>query len=317
MSLNLIETITRCLKSEPERKFTARDIATWIFENYPDECRQKQMRSTATVIPLNSDDALIQQIVAEIGSTRPILQKRYPQVKNTEGRPRRYYFSEATESAEINLAEGVPASPPSARKGPVAGERELYGILSEFLWSEFKIHSKRIDEKRSSNFRGTGGNKWLHPDLVGMEDLGGDWHSEVRNCVQEYTDKRTKLWSFEVKILVNGSNVREVFFQTVSNSSWANYSYLAASEISGANTLKELRMLASSHGVGFIRLNVENPSESEVTIPAAERSEIDWNIVNRLVEENKDFLNYIKLIRHFYQTGDILANEWDTPVDGE
>ncbi|MCR4081861.1 hypothetical protein [Providencia stuartii] len=36
------------------------------------------------------------------------------------------------------------------------------------------------------------------------------------------------------------SNVREVFFQTLSNSSWANVGYLVAAEITGDETLKEL-----------------------------------------------------------------------------
>lgn len=194
-------------------------------------------------------------------------------------------------------------------------EHDLYPILSEFLWSELELYSKRIDEKRSRNSRGAGGNKWLYPDLVGMENLSGEWHREIKDCVKQYADKKTKLWSFEVKILINRSNVREVFFQTVSNSSWANFGYLVASEIEGADTLKELRMLASLHGIGFIRLDAENPSESQIIIPAKERSEIDWNTANRLTEENKDFLDYIKLIRQFYQTGEIRQSDWDMNVD--
>lgn len=139
------------------------------------------------------------------------------------------------------------------------------------------LYSKRIDEKRSSNKRGPNGNRWLYPDLVGMEDLGTDWHQEVKDCVSQYSDKRTKLWSFEVKLLINRSNVRECFFQSVSNSSWSNFGYLVAAEIEGQDTLKELRMLFAAHGIGLIKLEVENPSESQVLIPAKERGEIDWD----------------------------------------
>jgi hypothetical protein len=114
-------------------------------------------------------------------------------------------------------------------------------LLSTYLWAEFGVYSKRIDEKRSSNKRGPNGNRWLYPDLVGMEDLGSDWHQEVKDCVNQYSDKRTKLWSFEVKLLINRSNVRESFFQAVSNSSWSNFGYLVAGEIEGQETLKELR----------------------------------------------------------------------------
>lgn len=51
-------------------------------------------------------------------------------------------------------------------------------------------------------------------------------------------------------------------------------------------------------------------------IPAKERSEIDWDTANRLTEENKDFLEYIKLIRQFYQIGEIRSSDWDMGVDG-
>ncbi|WP_254474003.1 hypothetical protein [Bartonella sp. B1098] len=71
MTLNLTNTVFNFLKKNPTRKFTAREIAQWIFESYPEKCRQKQKRSTATITPLKNDTALIQQIVAEIGSQRP------------------------------------------------------------------------------------------------------------------------------------------------------------------------------------------------------------------------------------------------------
>ncbi|WP_198003666.1 HrgA protein [Bartonella queenslandensis] len=70
-------------------------------------------------------------------------------------------------------------------------------------------------------------------------------------------------------------------------------------------------MLSSLHEIGFIRLDKENASESEIIIPAKERSDIDWDTANRLVEENKDFLHYIKLIRQFYQTGEMRPSDWD------
>ena len=103
--------------------------------------------------------------------------------------------------------------------------------------------------------------KWLYPDIVGIQDLSLGWHREIKDSVQQYSAKKTRLWSFEVKILINRSNVREVFFQAVSNSSWANFGYLVTSEIEGSDTLKELRILSSLHGIGFIRLDAENPSE--------------------------------------------------------
>ncbi len=117
--------------------------------------------------------------------------------------------------------------------------------------------------------------------------------------------------------MINRSNARECFFQTVPNSSWANFSYLVTAEIVGADTLKELRILSSLHGIGFIKLDYANPSESQILIPARERTEVDWDNINRLAEENRDFMDYIKTIRHFYQTGDIRQNDWDLPEEND
>jgi len=54
-----------------------------------------------------------------------------------------------------------------------------------------------------------------------MEDLNWSSHNEIKECVKEYSEKKSRLWSFEVKILLNRSNIRESFFQAVSNSTWA------------------------------------------------------------------------------------------------
>ena len=311
MALNLGKLVFDYLNEHPEQKYTARQIAEWIFTTYPDECKTKKESSQY----VSNDAELKQQLVAEISSQRPRLQKKHPQLKTTEGRPRKYYYSEKSDSAEVAAAEGAGSAPATDASEVKLGEHALYPLLSAYLWEEFGVYSKRIDEKRSSNKRGPNGNKWLYPDVVGMEDLGAEWHQEVRDCVNEYFDKRTKLWSFEAKMLINRSNVRECYFQAVSNSSWANFGYLVAAEIEGQDTIKELRMLFAAHGIGLIKLEAENPSDSQVLIPARERAEIDWDTANRLATENKDFLKYVKLVRQFYQTGEAHHADWNVPKE--
>lgn len=306
MALNLAKIVLGYLSEHPEQKFTARQIAEWVFESYPDECQAKKQSSQY----VSTDAELVQQLVAEISSQRPRMQKRHPELKTTEGRPRKYYYSEKSDSAEVADAEEAETPATGHVKG---GEHALYPLLSQYLWEEFGVYSKRIDEKRSSNKRGPNGNRWLYPDVVGMEDLGSEWHQEVRDCVNQYFDKRTKLWSFEAKLLINRSNVRECFFQAVSNSSWANFGYLVAAEVEGQDTLKELRMLFAAHGIGLIKLDVDNPADSQVLIPAHERDEIDWDMANRLATENKDFITYVKLVKQFYQTGEAKPTDWDLP----
>lgn len=309
MALNLAKTVVSYLRDNPDKKFTARAMADWIFKNYPEECQEKLERSES----VDSGEALVQQLVREIASQRPRLQAKYRELKTTEGRPRKYYYTEQSETEEVAVAESI--SKNSQVFEPRLKEHDLYPLLSEYLYTELSVYSKRIDEKRSSNKRGPNGNKWLYPDVVAMENLSADWHQELKDCVGQYADKKTKLWSFEVKLLINRSNIRECFFQAVSNSSWANFGYLVTSEIEGSDTLKELRMLFAIHGIGLIQIDTDNPAESQILIPARERTEIDWDTANRLTMENKDFMGFIKLVRQFYQTGDPRSTDWDFSLE--
>jgi uncharacterized protein len=310
MALNLKNAVADFLRSNPDNKYTAREIATAIFNLYPGECQEKKERSKATVIPIVSDNDLVQQIAAEISTVRSSLQKKIPEIKTTESRPRKYYFSNKSDSTEVALEETNEKQLETSSQA--FSEHDLYPKLIEFLWSELNIYCKRIDEKRSKNSHGSGGNHWLFPDIVGLEDLSADWHPEIKSCVNQVADRKTKIWSFEVKKLINRSNVREVYFQAVSNSSWANYGYLAAAEIQGSETIKELRILSGLHGIGLIEIDTDSPTDSQIMIPAREKSDIDWNAANRLAVENSHFMDCIKLVRQFYQTGEHRPKDWDT-----
>jgi uncharacterized protein len=56
---------------------------------------------------------------------------------------------------------------------------------------------------------------------------------------------------------------------------------------------------------------------SPLLIPARERGEIDWDTANRLATENNDFLEYLKLVRQLYQTGEARLADWDVPKEAE
>lgn len=306
MSLNLNSTVGQFLEERVEQKFTAKEIAQWIFQNYPEACLEKKQRSGR----FETDDELIQQIAAEIGAQHKFIKSKFPGLKMTEGRPRRYYISNLSDQEAVAETSGK-AAVSRDKRATVESEHDLYPKLRTFLLVEHDVHAMRINEKHSSNNNGPRGNHWLYPDLVGLENLSGSWSSDVKDCVKNYADKLTKIWSFEVKKRINRTNVRESYFQAVSNSSWANMGYLVAAEVEGSDTLKEMRLLYAIHGIGLIVLDSENPSESEILIPARERPAVDWNSANRLASENKDFLNFLKQVRRFYQTGgDIVAAEW-------
>lgn len=313
MKLNLRQTVIDFLKSRPGEPYTARQIALWMFENLREACEEKRRTSQQN---LSDDGALIQQLVAEIGVNRLGIQKKEPRIRTTEGRPRSFYFVADGASDEILRPAQDAPTPVNPKSKTNISEHDLYPLLCRYLHAEFGLYPKRIDEKRASNRNGPRGNIWLFPDLVAMEDLGAEWHKDIRDCVRHYGDPRCRLWSFEVKLKLTRSNVREAWFQTVSNSSWANQGYLVAAEVEGADTMKELRLLAAAHGIGLIVLDVEDPTEgSEIRIPARERTEVDWDACNRLAEENADFRDFIRAVRQFHQTDDIKRGDWDLPAD--
>ena len=70
-------------------------------------------------------------------------------------------------------------------------------------------------------------------------------------------------------------------------------------------------MLSALHGIGVILLNPENPSESEMMLPARSRADVDWQSVNRILVENEDFKDYIELVSTYYQTGRVRARDWN------
>jgi hypothetical protein len=76
MNFSITKFVPELLSARPEKRLTAREIATLIMEEYPQAVLDKKKRSTAKKVPLDSDDAMLQQIVAEIGAQRQGIQKK-------------------------------------------------------------------------------------------------------------------------------------------------------------------------------------------------------------------------------------------------
>jgi len=295
---NLSDKVSACLQSQLGKRFTARQIAEWIFEHYPEDCERKRRESKRD---LSDDTALLAAISAGITSADCTghLSNFIPKIKATADRPRRFYWTEKSDEQEIAEAEEEAAIPAAAAPAEAAApqklsEHDLYPLLAKFLQAEMRIYAMRINETTSSNRHGPNGNKWLHPDIVGLKDFSKNWRPEIRETAGKFAYDRINLYSYEMKRKINRVNLREVFFQAVSNSSWANYGYLVAAELD-AKAESELRLLANAHGIGFILLNTEQPEESQILIESEER-DIDWDTVNRIAEENKDFRKYMKAV---------------------
>ncbi|WP_429768631.1 COG2958 family protein [Acinetobacter towneri] len=314
MKLSQPQKIVAFLKSNPNQKFTARKIAEAILNLYPQDYLEKRNNPR-----FSTDAELINQIVAEIGAHKNAILKAEPLIQlQDKPRPRLYWYDPNIISNSLKIdTQNEPADFDDQQEvistltTKIPSEYDLYPVLIEYLSKELQLFSLRIDEKKSSNNRGQNGNQWLHPDIVAMQPIDKKWHELIRTCVKHGSGQNVRLWSFEVKKELTGSNIRSSFFQAVSNSSWANEGYLVATSISTNEVEEELRMLSALHGIGVILLNPENPTESEILLPARRRSEVDWQSINRILTENLDFKNFIELVSIYYQTGRIRSQDWN------
>ncbi|WP_051168307.1 hypothetical protein [Marinospirillum minutulum] len=213
-------------------------MAAEFLKRYPNEMAEKQSNPR-----YDTPEKLLAQLAAEIGGerTEAAKQRCANVVTQDKPRPRLYYWDANPEkTAEENSLEDTEP----LVTVPNYSEQELYPLLIEFLHKELKLYCQRIDEKTSRNSHGSGGNHWLHPDIVALEPLDQHWDAVVKDCVRHGNDSAIRLWSFEVKKQLTKSNVRQYFFQAVSNSTWANFGYLVATGLNN-DVESELQMLDS------------------------------------------------------------------------
>ena len=99
------------------------------------------------------------------------------------------------------------------------GERALHILLSSFVNSDehFKCSTKTIYHEISKREK-SGKNKWLHPDIVGVHFPFDSFTENTLKLFDILKVNPYKLFSFEMKIDINLGNLREYYFQAVSNS---------------------------------------------------------------------------------------------------
>ncbi len=285
------------LTNNANKMFTAKEIATAIAKQFPAAVKEKINSSKDGYI--KDIDGCINQWAAEIGAHKEGWLKKG--VYLSSDRPRQYAIFVEKE-IKSTTKEKLNDQP----------EKELYPKLAQFC-NSLKIKTLRIDEKTSKKTGGKNYNIWLHADVVGFKDLTSDFEKDTKDCLIEYSDERSYIYSFEVKDgAIKLSQLREYFFQTVSNSSWANYSYLVAENIE-ESALDELQLLCSSFKIGFIQLNKNEPEESKIVIKAP-KTELDWQMMNRIASVNPDFrkfLNNITLVYKGHSDKFTAKPEWD------
>ena len=325
VKMHLRWRIGKYLQKNLGKKLTGDELALWFKETYKPAYENKRETTSK-----KTDEELGKQIEHEIRAAhiKGRLEK-YGVLRSRllrEGKPTFVYYCDDG-SDVVDDEEDFVESPSSStsqkestknevltkRSDEPDNEEVLYPVTIEFLREELNVYPIHIDEKYSSKM-GPKGNEWLHPDIVGMENLSSGWKAEIKDYVFAAEKRKVKLWSLEIKKSIRTYNIRRYFFQAVSNSTWANFGYLAAWFIDD-DAFNELRILSGLHGIGFINLDYGNPSKSQIVIPAREREDVDWSSANRLAKVNSDFRGYMDLILTVHQKDgkNIDSLDWDTP----
>ena len=188
-------------------------------------------------------------------------------------------------------------------------EGDLHPFLVYYAFHRLRAYLKTIRHQRSGKKDYA---EWVHPDMVGCAFPFDDWNPTVVEVSQLLGNTAVKLYSFELKRELNFSNLREAFFQTVSNSSWAHEGYLAAAAIANESDFRsELERLSTSFGIGVIHIDVEDPDATEVILPARYKETVDWDTINKLTQLNPDFEAFLKRIKTDYTTREIRREKYD------
>jgi hypothetical protein len=211
-------------------------------------------------------------------------------VKRVKGKRGFEYYLSKFES-ELNVSEIVEKGTETKKvvKSKVYHERDLHRLLSSYLKSQ-DTYSKTIFHEKSANSRDEH-QKWIHPDMIGINFL--NLKNRSSNSLMKVINKSDafNLISYEIKKEIKSDyELKKCFFQAVSNSSWANYGYLVAFDVS-KNLVGEMERLSQSFGIGIIELSA-NPYESKILF-SADYKELDFKTIDKLCEINKDFEKFI------------------------
>jgi len=227
-------------------------------------------------------------------------------------RPKRFYLKKQKSLFDIEKIETEGNTEEITEKKIYFLEKDLHPFLSYFANYHLKCFTKTINHSKSSKKEF---GEWVHPDIVGCIFPIDEWDTQVLNLSSAIGNTSIKIISFELKRELNLGKLRESFFQCVSNSSWANESYLVAAEISkNEDFMNELTRLSSSFGIGVIKLDIEEPISSEIILPAKTRDNLDWETINKLTL-NKDFKEFLKRIKNDLQSNEIRKEKYDKVFD--
>ena len=192
-------------------------------------------------------------------------------------------------------------------------EHDLHPILAYYAYNYLNTLTKTINDKISKGGP-KGKNEWLHPDMVGL-DISSikDFKNSVISFSKQINQTPIKVYSYEIKRKLEFSNLRECYFQAVSNSRWANKGYLVCSDIdlNDNELLNEIGRLTVAYGIGIIKLDINNPDESRILFESGTNDIIEWGFVNYLFELNEDYKTFIEASNDIVKTEKLYKERYD------
>lgn len=179
-------------------------------------------------------------------------------------------------------------------------ERSLHKLFCNYLRNR-NIYAKTIYHEKST--KADNAQKWVHPDIIGVQFE--EFKNDATLSLLKATDPKESvhIYSYEMKRHVeNDSQLKQYYFQALSNSSWANFGYLVAFEIADGLD-DEMQRLNNAFGIGIILMQA---TEATVLYPAREKS-LDYNTIEKLNNINKPFCEFInKLAKVLHASKDYI-----------
>ena len=214
-----------------------------------------------------------------------------------------------TDSTQTHYGDSANKNPPKVNaKGQdfkeakrTFNERDLHPLFVKFLKnSEFDSYAKTIYHETSTKSQ-KGKDKWNFPDIVAVHFPFNDYDSNETLTLAKHTNQNeVEIYSFELKVSLDWGNLKECYFQAVSNSSFANEGYLVVFEEIDKEILEEIKRLNQSFGIGLIQLELD---KIEVILPSNER-ELDFTTIDMLIGKNPHFRAFIENVNKDFKTND-------------
>lgn len=167
-------------------------------------------------------------------------------------------------------------------------ERSLHPLFCSYLRGR-NIYAKTIFHEKTPN-KIDNNAKWVHPDIIGVqfEEFKNDATLSLLKATEP--KQSVHIYSYELKRRIESDNqLKQYYFQALSNSSWANFGYLVAFEIND-DLDEEMARLNNAFGIGVILMQAD---DSKILYPAKEK-QLDYKTIEKLNNLNPDFCEFIK-----------------------